>query len=260
MKFGVCYDLAKADFIARLGYDYIEGHVTTIAGMSDDEFNVLAEQIDSLPIKVEASCVLFPGHLKVVGPDVDYDAISKYLDIAFPRLERLGVQPVVFGSGGARTVPEGFDRALAWHQMISVGRLLAQKAKEHNLTIVLEPLNKKETNIINSQREALKLVRDVERDNFVILSDFYHLWLAGEDRAEVAACGELLKHTHIANPKGRVSPAAGDEVSYDGFFAGLADVGYTERLSVECSFTDPEKELAQALVLLKEKAASFGIL
>jgi sugar phosphate isomerase/epimerase len=259
VRFGVCYDLTKAEFIARLGYDYIEGHVTKIAAMSDEEFKALEAQINSLPIKVEACCVLFPGNLKVVGPDADLDAVSKYLDTVFPRLERLGVGPVVFGSGGARKVPEGFDRALAWHQMIEVGRLLSEKAGKHNLTIVIEPLNKNETNIINYQLDALKLAKDIERDNVRVLSDFYHLSLGGEGRAEVAACGKLLKHAHIANPKGRISPARGDEISYDGFFAGLADVGYSGRLSVECSLKEPEKELAESLILLKEKAAEYGI-
>lgn len=259
MKFGVVYDLAKAELIQKLGYDYIEGHVTAIAAMEDAEFEALVSRIDKLAIKVEACCVLFPGGLKLTGPDTDLDAVEKYLDRAFARLERLGVDSVVFGSGGARKVPEGFDRAAAWHQMITVGRLLAIKAKEHNLTIVMEPLNTKETNIVNYQLEGLALTLDVERDSFKVLTDFYHLWLGGEDRAEVAACAGFLKHAHIAYPKGRLCPKKGDDVSYDGFFAGLADASYRGRLSVECRINDPETELPETLAVLKELAARHGV-
>ncbi len=259
MRFGVCFDLAKAELIQNLGFDYIEGHVTKIAAMSDEEFDALCEQLSKLKIKVEACCVLFPGSLRLTGPDADLKAVSDYLDRAFARLERLGTQTVVFGSGGARKIPEDFDRAAAWHQMIEVGRLLAQKAQAHRLTVVIEPLNTSETNMINYQVEGIRLAEDVERPNFMVLSDFYHLWLGGEGEAEVAACGNRLRHTHIANPKGRICPAEGDDVDYGGFFSGFAKAGYNGRMSIECKIDDPEKQLPVSLALLKGLAAKHGV-
>lgn len=259
MKFGVCCGFDKTEMIAGLGYDYIEGHVTDIAAMSDGEFDALAEKLEASPIKCEACCVLFPGSVKVTGPDYDEKKIASYLDGAFARLERLGVESVVFGSGGARRVPDGFDRAKAWHQLVKTGRILDEKAGEHGLWIALEPLNVKETNILNLQMESLDLVRDVDRPRFRILSDFYHLWLGGEGRDEVAACRGVMQHTHIANPIGRVSLTENDEVSYDGFFAGLADIGYTGRLSFEGNLKDPETELARTLEIMKAAARKAGI-
>ncbi len=259
MKFGACCGFDKIELLESLGFDYIEGHVTAIAAMSDAEFEAVAEKLENAKIKCEACCVLFPGSVRVTGPEFDEEKIKTYLDGAFARLGRLGVESVVFGSGGARKVPEGFDRAVAWHQLITVGRILAEKAAEHNLTIALEPLNKSETNIINTQREGLALVADVDRPSFKILSDFYHVWLEHDGREDIAACKGLLQHIHMANPIGRVYLAQGDEVSYEPFFAGLADCGYTGRLSFEGNLVNEEAELASSLAIMKAHAEKYGL-
>ncbi len=259
MKFGVVSDLKNMELIAELGFDYIEGHVTAVANMDDEAFEALVKKNETSPVQAEAFCVLLPGSIKVTGPEVDPAQQAAYLDRAFARLQRLGAGPVVFGSGGARRVPDGFDRAEAWHQLISFGRMLAEKATAHGLTIVMEPLNTKETNIINTQVDGIKLMEDIDRPGFEILSDFYHLYLAGEGRAEVAACGARLKHTHIANPAGRVAMKKSDGMDYDAFFAGLADCGYHGRLSIEGNIKDLRAELPEALELLREKAAAYGL-
>lgn len=259
MKFGVVTDVKNRALLEELGFDYLECHVTAIAAMEEDAFQALATENDAASLKIEAACVLLPSTVRVTGPDVDPAQQAAYLERAFARLERLGVGPVVFGSGGARRIPDGFDRAIAWHQLISFGRLAAETAARHGLTIVMEPLNTMETNVINTQVDGLRLMQDIDRPSFEILSDFYHLSLAGEGRAEVASCGGHLKHTHIANPEGRVSMTHGDAADYDAFFAGLADCGYHGRMSVEGNLGEYRETLPEALALMKEKAAAYGL-
>ncbi len=259
MRFGVCCGFEMAELLEKIGFDYIEGNVTVISSMDDGEFNAVAEKMDSLKIRCEASCCLFPGELKVVGPDADMGKIADYLDKAFARLERLGVESVVFGSGGARRVPEGFDRARAWHQLVQVGRLLSEKAGEHGLKIALEPLNRGETNIINSQREGLALVADVDRPNFRILTDLYHVYLEKDTREDVAACKGLLQHCHVVNPIGRLCMNADDDAPYDMFFGGIADCGYTGRISFEGIIDNAGEELPRSLATMKAFAEKYGI-
>ena len=259
MKFGVVSKLENIDLVASLGFDYIESYVTAIAAMSDEEFAAVETKLASAPIKVEACCVLLPDSVPVTGPNYDAAQQEAYLEKAFSRLQKLGVGPVVFGSGSARKVPEGFDRAEAWHQLVQFGRLAARIAAKYGLTMVMEPLNTKETNVINTQIDGLKLMQDIDRPSFQILSDYYHLALAEEGRAEVAACGENLRHTHIANPVGRVMPKEGDGIDYDAFFAGLADCGYCGRMSLEGRISDMKAELPEALAVLKKCAAKFGL-
>ncbi|MBR5519739.1 MAG: sugar phosphate isomerase/epimerase [Clostridia bacterium] len=259
MKFGVVSNLENIDLIAELGFDYIEGHVTAISKLTDEEFAELEAKVAAAKIGVEACCVLLPDSIKVTGPDYDPAQQEEYLEKVFARLQKLGVGPVVFGSGSARKIPEGFDRAEAWHQLVKFGRLTAKIAAKYGLTMVMEPLNTKETNVINTQIDGLKLMEDIDRPSFEILSDFYHLALAEEGRAEVAACGEHLKHTHIANPVGRVMPKEGDGIDYDAFFAGLADCNYHGRMSLEGRIGDMRAELPAALALLRSYAEKYAL-
>ena len=43
MKFGICSDLSNIESVAATGFDYIEGHVTKVAAMSEAEFEELCE-------------------------------------------------------------------------------------------------------------------------------------------------------------------------------------------------------------------------
>ncbi len=63
----------------------------------------------ALPISAANSLV--PGDLKIVGPVVDFERLRKYIGNVTARAQRVGMKTLVFGSGGARNVPDGFDRA-----------------------------------------------------------------------------------------------------------------------------------------------------
>lgn len=254
MKFGICYDLKKCDQAAAMGFDYIEGVVSVTAELADSEYSALKDFLTLQPIAAEAFCGLFPGGLKIVGPQFSLCDIESYLDKALPRVAALGAKVVVFGSGTSRKIPDGFDRAKAWHQLVTVGRLLGEKASANGLTIALEPLNIFETNIINTQLEGMELVAEVNHPSFQILTDFYHLALAGEGENEIAACGSTLAHAHIANPVTRSLPAEGDGVDYKAFFKGLHRAGYSGRVSFEGVIAD-EALLPQALAFLRKEAA-----
>ena len=258
MKIGLVTDLRGMERAAALGFDYIEAHVTEIAALDDGAFEALIRKNRELPVKIEACCVLLPGDVKVTGPAADSVRQANYLERAFARLGALGVKIAVFGSGGARRVPEGFDRAEAWRQLVGFGRLLADTAARYGLTAVIEPLYARAANMITTQLEAVRLAEAVDRSALALLCDYFHLYYAGEGRAEIAACGARLRHAHIPNPAGRFA-AENAGVDYEAFFAGLADCAYCGRLSLEDNVGDASALLPDGLALLREKSALYGL-
>jgi sugar phosphate isomerase/epimerase len=149
------------------------------------------------------------------------------------RLSKLGVQVLVFGSGGARRVPDGFSKDEAWKQLVDFSRRAAEEAKPAGITVTIEPLRQQETNIINTAAEGLKLVEAVNHPNFQLMIDFYHLASEHEDPAIVLTAKDRLRHLHVANPNGRVFPQKWDEFDYAPFFANLKAIGYDKRISME---------------------------
>ena len=226
--------------------------------MTDEEFQKLAAQVVQLRIPLAATMSFIPGTIKLTGPDVDPAKQMTYVTGVLGRLKRLGVKVVVLGSGGARRVPDGFSKDEAFAQLVDFCRRIAPVARDNGITIVVEPLRKQETNIINTAREGLALVRAVDRPEIKLLVDYYHLAEEGENADIIAEAGPLLAHAHIANPKGRVYPLSRDESAYDGFFSNLCKIGYQGRLSVEASTTDFATQAPQAIALLRNARACGG--
>lgn len=254
-RIGVCVDPDKFEAAQAAGFDYVETNASKVAALSDEDFEKLAAQVAQLRIPVAASMSFIPGAIKLTGPEVDPARQLAYVTSTLGRLKRLGVKVVVLGSGGARRVPEGHSRDDAFNQLVDFCRRLAPVARDTGITIVIEPLRKQETNIINTAREGIALVKAVDRPEIKLLVDYYHLAEEGESPAIVAEAGALLAHTHIANPNGRVYPLSPDESAYAGFFSNLCGIGYQGRMSIEASTKDFATDAPRALALLRSARA-----
>lgn len=250
MRFGCCVDLDKAQIVKEAGYDYIELPVATVkAEQPNSEFEPIIDRVHSLEIVPEAWNCLLPADMKVTGPEVDKYRIERYLRTAFERIEELGGQIVVFGSGAARRVPEGFPREQAWQQLVDFVSLAGQIAGTHGICIAIEPLNSRETNIINSVTEALELARAADHPFVRVLADLYHVDEEHEPLEHILEAEGYLVHTHTADT-GRFYPGSGSYPHRE-FFEKLRAIGYNERMSVECKWNDFESECARALEFLR---------
>ena len=255
VQIGVCVDPDRFEAAQAAGFDYVETNASKVAALTDEEFEKLVAQVAQLRIPVAAANVFLPGAIKLTGPEVDPARQMAYVTAALGRLKRLGVKVQVLGSGGARRVPDGFSREDAFNQIVDFCRRIAPVARANGITIVVEPLRKQETNIINTAREGLALVRAVDRPEIKLLVDFYHLTEEGESPEIIADAGPLVAHTHIANPAGRVYPLKPEEAAYGGFFANLCKSGYAGRMSVEASTKDFASDAPQSLALLRQGLA-----
>ena len=251
VQVGFCTPLANLEAAKAAGFDYVELSTSEIARLSDADFDQAATRIRQLGMPVPATNLFLPATLKVTGPAIDRDQQMAYVRTAFSRLERLGTTIVVFGSGGARLVPDGFAKDQAFQQLVEFGRRVAPEARAHGITIAVEPLRPEETNIINSAAEGLALVNAIDDPNFQLMVDFYHLASVKEDPAIIVRARDHIRHLHMANPEGRVFPLAASEYDYAPFFAALRSIGYDKRISVEASTKDLKADAPKAIALLR---------
>ena len=119
--------------------------------------------------------------------------------------------------------------------------------------MVIEPLNRTESNLINTVREAEELRKAVGEEYLQTLADSYHFWLGSGSLDELREAGGHLRHVHVARTLGRGLPAAGDECDWQGFFAVLREIGYDGDVSIEAKApeTDCDAALGRSLAFLR---------
>ena len=252
VRVGYCTGLKNLEAAKSAGFDYVELGATEVAALSDAEFEAAAARIKELGIATPVANLFLPGTLKVTGPETNPEAQMAHVRKVFTRLAKLGTEIVVFGSGGARRVPDGFAKDEAFKQLVDFGKRAATEARLHGITIAIEPLRKQETNIINSAGEGLELVNAIAHPNFQLMIDFYHLASEQEDPAIVLRAKDHLRHLHVANPTGRVFPQKWEEFDYAPFFANLKAIGYDKRISMEGNTTDLAAQGPVTIALLRK--------
>ena len=250
MKIGFCAGVDRIGEVAAAGFDYIEMSVSAAASWTEKEFEENLEKVQKAGIPVPAFNVLFPGDIRLLAPDADDQAIAGYLHGAFSRVQRLGGKVVVFGSGRSRRRPEELPYGAAFRRLAKVARLIGDVAGQYGITIAIEPLNRGETNMINSVAEGADLAAAADHPQVKLLADYYHIAVEHHAPDDLARLGGIV-HTHIATEVGRRIPLEPEE-GFRVLFAAMKRTGYTGLVSVEGHADDLAKEGPPAIALLKK--------
>lgn len=258
MKFGVCGAVDSSETLKTAGFSYLEVNLVNALKPEEDEaaFAVQLDRLSRSALPVEAANVFLPGDLALCGPATDPTRQRRYVETALARAARAGIRVVVFGSGKARAIPAGYDRARAWAQLVEFARgIVGPAAERHGVTVVVEPLNRAECNVLNSVAEGAAFVREVNRPAVRLLVDAYHWLRENESAAAIVEAGDLIRHAHIGTAGHRMAPGL-EPQDFQPFFAALRQIGYAERVSVEARFNNLAEEASRVFATLT--AASNG--
>ncbi len=256
MRWGCCGDLERLETIEAAGYEFIESPVRVLCV---DEPPPAADRycdaIRSSSLTVEALNVFLPGTLPIIGPDVNNDSLRKHVDTIISRISGLGTEIIVLGSGGARMIPEGWDRSTARDQLLAFCNLAADIAGPAGITIVIEPLCSDACNYILTVSEAHALSDASERQEIGTLADLYHMHTNGDPLTELAGVRADLKHVHLPVPNIDGLIQHDTDFDHHGYLTALKKFDYTGRISVEDNggrFGDFDNEAETVLSYLRE--------
>jgi sugar phosphate isomerase/epimerase len=260
MQIGFCTDPATlASLPARPDCDFIEGHVVNFLTPEapDSDFASRAAALRACGFPMPAANVLLPATLKCSGPDVDYPRLLRYGQTVFRRAKDVGMTLIVFGSAGARMVPDGFPVAKAFEQYVDLLRQFGPLAEANGVTIVVEPLNRGECNLVNTVLEGAEAVRRANTPGVKLLVDIFHMLRNGESPDDIEKVGPLIRHAHVAENKDRAAPGTnGDD--FRPFLRALHRTGYNDRLALEPIWTDLPREIGPALKALRQQLSDVG--
>ena len=253
MKIGVCGGFDRIAITAACGYDYIETNFKDLAKSSEEDFQKFLTALKDNNLACEAANCFLPGELKVTGENIDYQSLKEYLAVGYKRAAEAGIKVVVFGSGGARHIPEGYSYKAAINDIIKfMKEYAAPMAAEYGIDIVFEPLRKKETNIINTIKEGAMLASAINLPNVGTLGDLFHMYVEGDTYDDVRELKGIFRHAHMSYPESidkRVYMKESDDFDYKGFFEALKYVG-CERVSIEAGTDDFETDAREAIKVM----------
>jgi sugar phosphate isomerase/epimerase len=259
IRIGCSVPVTSARLAGEIGFDFLELRVAELhPGGSQSEFLETARLVEAAAIPAETFAFLLPRDMKVVGPSVDLSAVRRWVSTAFERANSLGGRIIVVGSGDARRIPAGFSKERARSQFISFLVEAVELASKAGLTLALEPLNRTESNMINSLDDALALVRSLSLPNLGVVGDVYHMHLEDEPVWHLAEARADLRHVQLADV-GRVPPGEGN-LDFPTIFTYLSAIPYTGGLALECSFTRFRDQAPLSLDYVRRVSSTTGAL
>jgi sugar phosphate isomerase/epimerase len=250
MQIGWCGPVERAADMLAAGLDYIEVQIVPLKLENDAAFAEAQAAVRDLPLPALAMSYLFPHDFRLVGAAVDERRIRSYFDRVVRLLTLARAEVVVLGSGWTRNVPEDGSRAHTEAQFLTALSWCADALRGTGTRLVIEPLNRKESNFINSVTEAVDLAKQLNRPEVRGLADFYHMDEENEPLANLAHNAGWVAHIHLADT-GRLNPGTG-HYDYPGFMHQLKASGYTGLMSGECGFqSEPVAAMRQSLAFLR---------
>ncbi len=236
MQIGLLIESLDAlDAVADWGYDYAEIVPGMLGPDADDPAaeEAARARLRAARVPTPTICGFLPDPerlgLMVVGPNVNQERLRSYTTRIFDRMQRAGVELMVFGSGAARTSPTGFPAERAHAQLRDFVELCADLAAPRTLQVALEPQNYDDTNLLHTVPEAMALKHEVDRAPVGVMADFFHMRLNEDPMDDLVRAGAELIHGHIAEP-GRGRPPT-TEADRGAFFAALRRAGYNRRVT-----------------------------
>lgn len=251
-------DLSLMGKVKLMGYDVLEVCIEDPAILSPDAMNVAAKKY-GLDISI---CGAF-------GPDRDISHED-------PKIRRQGIaylntcvdfaaevgSPFVCGpmysATGKTRLLSPVERKQQFDWAVESIVTVAGYAQANGVGLAIEPLNRFETDLINTLEQGVELCRAVNLDNVGLLIDTFHMHIEEKSLTEsIRMAAPYIFHVQVSE-NDRGTPGKG-QVHWDEFFAALNEINYEGSIVVE-SFLPTVKEIARAVSLWRAVAPSMDAL
>lgn len=137
-----------------------------------------------------------------------------------------------------------------WDLVVAHLRQLAIRADSLGVKLAIEPLNRYETDFINTSGQAVALVDEIDHPAIGILLDTYHMNIEEKDpAAAIRKANHRLLHVHACGCD-RGAPG-NDHIDWNAIRDALSEVNYRGSLVIE-SFTPAVKVVAKAASIWRD--------
>ncbi len=220
---------------AELGFDVLEFQAQPLLEMTDDHIRELKKAADDVGIELTYS----------LGLDRRYDVSSldegvrkggiTYLQNIVKKMH-VGGGTLLSGvsyAGWGTPDDMGDSKMPYWNQSVNSMKEIIKVAEDCGVTYCVEAVNRFETCLINTAKEALAYIEEVDSKNIGVLLDTYHMNIEEDSIGDAIRLvgADRLKSFHTGD-NNRRAPGRG-HINWDEVFSTLAEIGYKGRIVSE---------------------------
>ena len=210
-------------------------------------YRIIKKALDSYRLTCGSVCAAmgpgrdFPGTKEEQKNSKTY--LKSVLDIMCELNCPLLAGPLYSTVGRVEFVPKE-QHKFQWETVVSNLQILSEYAQRLHRTLAIEPLNRYETDFINTCDQALQMISDVGNRALMTLLDTFHMNIEEKDPSEaIIKTGHRLGHFHACGSD-RGTPG-NDQINWKKISSALNQIDYTGDIVIE-SFTPDVKIIARA--------------
>ena len=189
---------------------------------------------------------LGPG-MDLRGPAAHQRAGIRFMRRVIDRMVELDARTmagVVYSLVGRTEAVPAPERRRQWRTVVRNLLEVARHAEDRGRFIALEPVNRFETDFINTCDQGLEMIADVGSPALKLHLDTFHMNIEEKDSAAaIRRAGPRLGHLHACGSD-RGTPG-NDQIDWKGIAAALRSIGYQGDVVIE-SFSARIRALARA--------------
>ncbi len=245
------------------GFDSVEIALEDPANI-DPQF--IRQELDKNNLTCTSICAAMGPGRDLRGSREDQECALSYLTTLLEVMPILGAKMLIgplYSSVGRAGQETAEDYKEQWQTAATHLRALGAKAETAGLKLAIEPLNRFETDFINTTAQAISKVNTINSPAVGIHLDTFHMNIEEKSLPEaIRQCGNLLWHFHACGSD-RGTPG-NDHTDWKGIVEALNSIQYQKDIVIE-SFTTDVKAIAKAAAIWreieksKEEIASAGV-
>ena len=231
---------------AALGFDGVE--LFTASG-ADVDAGYLRKQLDHYGLGLAA---VGTGAGKVIhgltltdpDPNIRQKAISFISEMI-----SFGAQfgaPAIIGSMQGNVLPGGNrEETLDW--LVEGLGVLQKTASDQGVMLIYEPLNRYETNLLNTLKTGTEFLKKNDLSNIRLLADLFHMNIEEDNLPQIIReSGKYIGHVHFADSNRK--PMGLGHTNLQPIAAALKEINYSGYVSAEAfPWPDPDAAAAQTI-------------
>jgi D-psicose/D-tagatose/L-ribulose 3-epimerase len=198
-------------------------------------------------------CACFPPARDLRGTHQQQRDCKNYLRQLIEMMPTLGSRTLIgplYSATGRAEMVSAQERRQQWRTVVKNLREVCAAAEDQGVQIAMEPLNRFETDFLNTVEQGLAMIADVDRPALKLLLDTFHMNIEEKDvPAAIRRARRHVAHIHACGTD-RGTPG-NDHLNWAGIAAALRDIKYDGDVVIE-SFTPDVKVIARAAAIWRQ--------